>query len=369
LFSGAGGLSLGAARAGFSVAAVAENDRHAIETHTLNFPGTKHYDINLSETDPPEFTEFLKNDGIEEVSGVIGGPPCQGFSMIGHRAVDDDRSCLFVKFFQLVSAIQPDFFVAENVPGIMAKKFEPTRDYALSFVSDYTILETLTVNASEFGAPTTRTRVFFIGYKHKKLNGLSKIHFNELKVSPPNVKDALLGLPSYIRYSKDHSGKRMMDLGYINNKKYEEHFFHSRVFGHIPNGIGNENTLVDYFQHGIVSGCFPTKHSEIVRNRYKKVKCGENDSVSKSKRLSPDGLCPTLRAGTGPDRGSFQAVRPIHYHYPRVITPREAARLQGFPDWFVFQPTIWHSFRQIGNSVSPLVAERILSAIHQKLTS
>ncbi|MFX7922723.1 DNA cytosine methyltransferase, partial [Acinetobacter baumannii] len=70
-------------------------------------------------------------------------------------------------------------------------------------------------------------------------------------------------------------------------------------------------------------------------------------------KLDKLGFCPTLRAGTGPERGSYQAVRPIHPTSPRVITPREASRLQGFPDWFQFHPTKWHSFRQIGNSVSP----------------
>ena len=95
---------------------------------------------------------------------------------------------------------------------------------------------------------------------------------------------------------------------------------------------------------------------------------GQQDKISKSVKLNPEGFCPTLRAGTGPEKGSFQAVRPIHFKYSRVITPREAARLQGFPDWYKLPETIWHSFRQLGNSVSPIVAERVLNAIYQKLT-
>lgn len=78
-------------------------------------------------------------------------------------------------------------------------------------------------------------------------------------------------------------------------------------------------------------------------------------------------FCPTLRAGTGPEKGSFQAVRPIHYDEPRVINSRKAARLQGFPDWFKLPPTIWHSFRQIGNSVSPIAAEAVLKVIYDHL--
>jgi len=91
------------------------------------------------------------------------------------------------------------------------------------------------------------------------------------------------------------------------------------------------------------------------------------DKISKFPRLRWDGLCPTLRAGTDKHKGSYQAVRPIHPDEDRVITPREAARLQGFPDWFQFSPTKWHSFRQIGNSVSPFVGEAVLDVIRCKL--
>jgi DNA (cytosine-5)-methyltransferase 1 len=104
-----------------------------------------------------------------------------------------------------------------------------------------------------------------------------------------------------------------------------------------------------------------------VAKRYANVKQGASDKISKSKKLDPTGFCPTLRAGTGKDKGSYQAVRPIHPTKNRVITPREAARLQGFPDWFVFHKTKWHSFRQIGNSVSPIVAERLLNVIREKI--
>ena len=117
-----------------------------------------------------------------------------------------------------------------------------------------------------------------------------------------------------------------------------------------------------------VNGFLPTVHTDKVAQRYANLAYGQKDEISKSTRLNPDGFCPTLRAGTGPEKGSYQAVRPIHYKEARVIMPREAARLQGFPDWFCLPDTIWHSFRQIGNSVSPIVAEQVLSVIFQKLT-
>jgi len=108
-------------------------------------------------------------------------------------------------------------------------------------------------------------------------------------------------------------------------------------------------------------------HSTRVAERYAMTAQGKYDPVSRSYKLYPNGFCPTLRAGTGPDHGSFQAVRPLHPTEARVITPREAARLQGFPDWFQFSPTKWHSFRQIGSSVSPIIAERILAVVLRAL--
>ena len=136
----------------------------------------------------------------------------------------------------------------------------------------------------------------------------------------------------------------------------------------IPDNVGNAAYIRKYRNKHLVNGCVPTKHTVAVRTRFSRLQFNERDRVSKAKRLDPNGYCPTLRAGTGPEKGSYQAVRPIHYRYNRVITPREAARLQGFPDWFELPETIWHSFRQIGNSVSPIVAEQILSVIYQKLT-
>jgi len=152
-----------------------------------------------------------------------------------------------------------------------------------------------------------------------------------------------------------------------NNQKHLSSFY-NRITGMIPPNVGDCQAIEKYMKKHMVSGCYPTRHGEVVIERYKNLKFGQQDKVSKSVRLNPKGFCPTLRAGTGPEKGSYQAVRPIHYNLPRVITIREAARLQGFPDWFDFHPTIWHSFRQIGNSVSPIVAEKILSVIRQKLT-
>lgn len=110
-----------------------------------------------------------------------------------------------------------------------------------------------------------------------------------------------------------------------------------------------------------------TAHTAEVIKRFAKIEQGRVEAIGRHPRLAWDGQCPTLRAGTGNDRGSYQSVRPIHPDEPRVITVREGARLQGFPDRFKFHPTIWHSFRMIGNSVSPVMSKVLFSLIAERM--
>jgi DNA (cytosine-5)-methyltransferase 1 len=186
-------------------------------------------------------------------------------------------------------------------------------------------------------------------------------------VPPANVErvrvcDALAGLPVKVspRWQTEEQGWR---IARVKGSGY----YQSRLQGHIPAGVGDPHALLCLSKENRVSGCLGTKHSRTVTLRYARVPHGTRDRISKSHRLDPNGFCPTIRAGTGPERGRFQAVRPLHPAQSRVITPREAARLQGFPDWFQFAPTKWHSFRQIGGSVSPILAERILGVLRKAL--
>ena len=373
LFAGAGGLSLGAARAGFKISVAVELDIHAMASHTNNFPLSKHIQMDIMKLNGHDLLK-LAGMNVNELTGIIGGPPCQGFSSIGQGNVNDSRNQLFVKFFTLVEDLQPVFFVAENVPGIMNSKYSEIRKTAFSHVKNYHLLPPLKVNASEYGAPTTRTRIFFIGYRQcNEISKLTKDDFEQAKV-PTNQKtlvyQALEGLPANIHYSSKSTGyKKILPEYYDPTSNHSQSdFFYQRVIGLKPVDIGNSEYIELYNKKHLVNGCFPTKHSSKIRKRYACLSYGQQDKISKSPKLNPNGFCPTLRAGTGPEKGSFQAVRPIHYAYSRVITPREAARLQGFPDWYLLPDTIWHSFRQLGNSVSPIVAEKILSVIFQKLT-
>ena len=359
LFCGAGGLSLGAARAGFLVKGVVDTDPHALSAHKANFRKTQH----LSDDVATLTGESLRSsfDLVDKaLTGIIGGPPCQGFSNIGRRDKEDARNQLFVEFFRLVAEAQPDFFLAENVPGIMNSDHSPIRERALAYVSkSYTLLDPMRVSANEYGAPTTRTRIFFFGYIKDRIGPFTEESFKPTTdVETVYVKDALEGLLIDVDslWQKEIDGWRVSEC---NGQGY----YQSRLHGHVPSGLGDPTAIRRLKAEGLASGTLGTVHTPNVARRFANLRPGERDPVSKTRRLDPEGFCPTLRAGTGPDLGSFQAVRPIHHAAPRVITPREAARLQGFPDWFTFSPSKWHSFRQIGSSVSPIIAERLMSPI------
>lgn len=361
LFAGVGGLSLGACRAGFELIAAVEKDPHAAEAHAKNFPTCIHSTADISTLSGQD---LLALAGLRpgELAGLVGGPPCQGFSTIGHRSKADHRNTLFRKFFALVAETRPWFFLAENVPGILDDDFGPIRSDALAQLTGYTIIPPFKVTASDFGAPTTRTRVLFIGYLPEITNISEADLFPKAPIEKITVQEALRGLPKKIR-----NDWITESLSWRQIKYSRESPFWSKVTAEIPPGVGDPNSIAKLTEKRLVSGCIATLHTPAVRKRFAKVEAGETDAISRAMRLKPRGFCPTLRAGTGSDRGSYQAVRPIHPTENRVITPREAARLQGFPDWFQFSPTKWHSFRQIGNSVSPLLAEHILRSVLKKL--
>lgn len=365
LYAGAGGLSLGAIRAGFDVAAAVEIDPHAISTHVKNFPNVSHVTRDVSKLSGTELLQLadMSSGGVD---GLIGGPPCQGFSFIGKRKVDDGRNDLFVHFFRMVSETRPTFFLAENVPGILNAKYDAIRSNAFDFVrEDYVLLPPIKVKASDYGAPTNRVRIFFFGYDPKRM----KKNISHEDLLPPKetekifVRRALMGLPIDIdpKWTSEEEGWRKVE------SKSDCSSLFGRMINDLPKGVGDPFSLERYFERNEVSGCIGTRHTSVVVERFKSLSYGEQDRVSRAVRLDPDNFCPTLRAGTGIDKGSFSSVRPVHYAFPRVITPREAARLQGFPDWFVFHPTKWHSFRQIGNSVSPIVSQALLTMVLKNL--
>lgn len=121
------------------------------------------------------------------------------------------------------------------------------------------------------------------------------------------------------------------------------------------------------FDADLLTSSLRTEHTQLSQTRFLSTLPGATEPISRFKKLALDGLCNTLRAGTDSARGAFTSPRPIHPFLPRVISVREAARLHSYPDWFRFHTTKWHGFRQIGNSVPPLLGRAVAGALIKAL--
>ena len=360
LFCGCGGLSLGAHLAGFSTAFAADIDGNLRSAYRRNFGAgvAGQLDIAAART----VTLARKING-SEVVGVIGGPPCQGFSVMGRNAEDDPRNTLVAKFLELAVALRPAFFVMENVPGLMAERHLATREAALEAItSPYEFIGPIKLNAAEFGAATNRERVVVIGFDPNRMDPITEADLTSAKTDGPRttVRDAIGDLPSPGEQIQA-GGFGWTKMGDEAASAYARRMRTATPPEHLP------KYARDMFERGFVTGFAPTRHTPDTAERFAATAPGKQETISRYHRLDWNKVAPTLRAGTGSDRGSYQAARPIHPEEPRVITVREAARLQGFPDWFLFHPTKWHSHRMIGNSVSPIFAEAIFKVIRAKL--
>lgn len=345
LFCGTGGFSRGAHAANFDVVVAYDNEPNLTYSYPKNFPDTK-----LVLQDISALTgEKLLEDAGGPVDLIFGGPPCQGFSMIGKRDAGDPRRSLLAKFFEIVQAAKPLAFVMENVEGLLLGSALDELERAMGLATDYVLSKPTVLDAADYGAATKRRRAFVVG-SLKTGPSTKPFDFEDLKpfrAPPATVEDAIWDLRSIRPVNVEEDGTDVWQLR--RNARSSE--YAKNLHSHDRSLTGNK----------------PTAHKEHVLARFSTVRPGGFDPIGKYPRLRWDGHCPTLRAGTGADKGSHQAIRPIHPHENRVITVREAARLQGFPDHHRFHPTIWHSFRQIGNSVSPIIAEAVLSAVRDRI--
>ncbi len=346
LFCGCGGFSLGAHSAGFDVAAAYDKDEILTSSYPVNFPKTKLFHRDVATLSGKE----ILADVDDEIAGIFGGPPCQGFSDIGRRSKSDPRRELLGHFFRIVAEVEPSFFVMENVRGLAYADARPVLDEALALVRPrYDILGPHIWDASDFGAATKRYRMFVIGIRKDLQAPIDRASIDARRRPAATVKAAIAdlsgarelpGCPSLPGYDRWEICRKGPPSDYARSLRADDKAF---------------------------TGHRPTEHTREVAKRFASIRPGQIDPIGRHPRLNWKGQCPTLRAGTGSDRGSYQSVRPIHPEENRVITVREAARLQGFPDSHLFHPTVWHSFRMIGNSVSPIIGTAIFKAIGSHL--
>lgn len=370
LFAGAGGMSLGFEQAGFDVAAAVEIDPVHCATHHFNFPACRTIPKSVTDVTGDEIRDKA-GIGNREVDVVFGGAPCQGFSMIGQRALDDPRNSLVRDFVRIVHELRSRYFVFENVKGLTVGKHRTFLEEVISAFENggeyRVVLKERVLNAADFGVPQNRHRLFLLGarkdydlpnYPEQLTHAVGTSNCG----SPegPTCADALGDLPDAEKFKSLWDTDQVTTASWGNPSKYAAelrcqtndawHFGHPRDWN-----------------PSLLTSSLLTAHTVISRRRFKSTNGGSVEPISRFFKLAPNGVSNTLRAGTDAARGAFTSPRPIHYKYARCVTVREMARLHGYPDWFRFHETKWHGARQIGNSVPPPLARVVATEVMRAL--
>jgi DNA (cytosine-5)-methyltransferase 1 len=322
LFCGGGGLDLGLGFAGFDSKIASDLAPINVKTVTTNLPHAE----ELAENALDLSGDILLNAAaLNSVDLVAAGPPCQSFSILGRRgALNDPRGQLALKYFDLISEIKPRAFLFENVPGLLTvnkgKDWEELLEYAQKKTGYH--LHFTKLNAVNFGIPQSRERVFLVGFREK----------------------------TEFEFPREATGTFAEELK-LENQKGGYDFTPSLLALEEVDGLAN---------HVI------RQHGETVRQRYLAIPPGDRDKTDHTDRIDSEKPSGTVLVGSSAGGG-----RPhIHPIEPRVITVREAARLQSFPDWYVFQGASTAQYRQVGNAVPPLLAyevgKKIAEALNQR---
>lgn len=370
-------MSLGFEQAGFDVRAAVEIDPIHCAVHKFNFPECAII---------PSSVTGLSADAIRTAAGiqnapidvVFGGPPCQGFSLIGHRSIDDPRNELVLEFVRLVAELDAKTFVFENVKGLTVGRqrafleeiMEAFAEVGYEVRSNWQVLD-----AADFDVPQRRERLFLLGAKRgtsvpdypsptcipadelvdqKMLPGIQSLSRG------PNCMDALQDLPDADAFDDLLLSDEVKVTSLRKPSAYAREL---RCAYDLSWHYGHKRR----WNNRLLTSSARTAHTEISKRRFSQTRPGKVEPISRFFRLNPEGLCNTLRAGTDGARGAFTSPRPIHYSLNRCITVREMARLHGFPDWFRFHSTKWHGARQIGNSVPPPLARVVATEIIRSL--
>jgi DNA (cytosine-5)-methyltransferase 1 len=349
LFAGAGGMSLGFEQAGFDIAAAVEIDPIHCATHEYNFPHTTTICASVLDLTGDEI-RLRSQLGSREIDVVFGGAPCQGFSLMGKRVFDDPRNQLVFHYVRLVKELNPKYCVFENVRGLTLGKHAQFLDELIESLGDagYDVLTPYQVlNAADYGVPQDRRRLFLIGTR----KGLTVPQYPQPHQTKTAVWEAIGDLPNADNFHVLNSLDRV-------SVQWETHSQYARKLRCLdldPDDYSYQRK----FDPNLLTSSLRTEHTNASRARFEATLPGKTESISRFRKLHPDGLCNTLRAGTDSARGAHTSPRPIHPYLPRLITVREAARLHSYPDWFQFHATKWHGCRQIGNSVPPLLARAV----------
>lgn len=360
-------MSLGFEQAGFDIAAAVDIDPIHCAVHKYNFPNTAVMPRPIQDLSGQT---ILETAGIKrrEVDCVFGGSPCQGFSLIGQRSLDDPRNRLVKEFVRIVVELRARTFVFENVKGLTVGKHRAFLDELVDEFSrvGYNVrVPWQVLNAGHFDTPQSRERLILLGARAgEELPEYPPMATNMAQgrnaiaglPAGPTCADALDDLPDAEQFKSLVNSDQVTTTAFGRPSRYAARL---RCLTRGAWHLGYKRK----WQPTLLTSSHRTSHTPISRRRFGQTRNGAVEPISRLFKLSRTGISNTLRAGTDGARGAFTSPRPVHYRWDRCITVREMARLHGFPDWFRFNATKWHGARQIGNAVPPPLARAIAAKV------
>lgn len=329
LFCGIGGLSLGFEQAGFNVVSAVDMWADAVKTFNHNRKDKVAQVVSVEDFNTEVLPDLIKQ---HKITGIIGGPPCQGFSTVGKREIDDPRNKMYLEFYKAVKMASPEFFVIENVRGMLTLNNGAfVKDLLAHFGENglgYTISYQL-LNAADYGVPQNRYRVFYVGIKNKKFE-FPKAYGFQL-----SAKD---GISDLLHSDNTHYGSAPQNEFQRRMRGKQQHPMNQDYTCHTEQTIN----IISMIPDGGNIKSLPSEYWQV--RKYNKA----------FERMSSTRPSNTIDTG---HRNYF------HYAEPRIPTLRESARLQSFPDSFEVLGTRGSQYKQVGNAVPPLLAQAIAEQI------
>lgn len=334
LFCGIGGLSLGFEQAGFEVVSAVDMWADAVKTYNHNRKDNVAQVISVEDFNNDVLPDLVKE---HKITGIIGGPPCQGFSTVGKREIDDPRNKMYLEFYKAVKMASPDFFVIENVKGMLTlNKGAFVKDLLARFGESglgYTISYQL-LNAADYGVPQNRFRVFYVGIKNKKFEFPKPYGFQL------SAKD---GISDLLHSDNTHYGSEPQNDFQRKMRGEQQHPMNQDYTCHTEQTV----SIISMIPDGGNIKSLPSEYWQV--RKYNKA----------FERMSSTRPSNTIDTG---HRNYF------HYAEPRIPTLRESARLQSFPDSFEVLGTRGSQYKQVGNAVPPMLANVIAEEIKRMLS-
>ena len=379
LFSGAGGLSCGLGQAGFVPVLANEISERFAETYKLNNPDTKIITGDVRDVNAKMLHGLIKEYG--DIDLIVGGPPCQGFSVNAPvRSLDDPRNHLFKEYMRIVEEIRPKAVLIENVPGIVSlgKGTVVEQIYKMLNALGYKVKHRI-LFAGHYGVPQLRFRTFFIGIRdygndiifpepeyyvnaNANFTQSKELCYNVMPLDrfilkpKTNVWDAIGDLPEI------QAGEKLSEYAYASEAQCEYQTLlrkgSERVTSHYCPRLAAVN--IERLKYIPIGGSWRDIPFDLLPAGLKRAR--RSDHTKRYGRLDPNGLCSTIMTKCDPHWGSF-----FHPYQARTLSVREAARIQSFPDKYKFTGSMTEQYEQVGNAVPPLLARAVGLCIQKML--